>query len=629
MITIEEHKNSKTGQLILGYVPVLYPDEILYSFLGRVALVNALGSPRSYLKDFFGETSSVSVPDLPSSLNTLQARLGEFSPYASSEDILDRGLYPYHRPFLLPSIDESARRSLLFGNGTGVKTLIGRVANRFGADTPLRFCSLCRVEDFEKYKVRYWHRVHQLPGVRSCCVHGIDLVEYVKQSTSTFRQEFNFVPEASPGDPPTVLSDSTQNWFAAHSAKYIGMNLPSLDVSKRQSVYEDALLQKGFMKKTNRFDYVSLATAIRKHYYEFDGFIHRERLLETQKTPLAWLITLFDRPEKSVHPICHLLLIGFLFDGIDDFIQRYNRGNASRSESLEPVVVEGTISVNDFNIDEESVLRNSNISCTAAANILHLSTTTVSMRRRRLGIAIARRGKSLTSDVLGRVDDALRSGLGIKEIAAKHHISTASVRRRRALLPPVVKEFSADELSRLRDERRSRWRNAVMSSAKSGVKSVRTSNSALYAALYRHDKEWLLKFNKGFYLEVVPSERVDWKKRDAELCESLKVHVSHLRNDPDRPQLTRAHLLRDLNPTMINFNLHKMPKLQAALESSIEVDEAYEIFRVERAIAYLRDRNLPFRMWRVQKIAGFRKLNEAAREYAQRRIIEETAIDLA
>ena len=300
-----------TKRLLIPYVPALLPDELLYSWLGRLVAYNALGDPRAYLELLFGTKNVIPGIDLPTLLEALHRRLGCFSPCNSADDLIDATtVYPYHRPFLTVERHHAVRQILLFGGGKGLKTLLGRVANRFGANPPLRFCGACIEDDVARFGAPCWHMSHQLPGVTCCSAHGFDLIVFVSPNIFTDKQRICLPPAATDFCFPPVHSGQSQIRFAEISAALLRAQLPVLEPSLRTAVYRGAATALGFRTRGNRIDYDALATAVRGHYSDFAGFVHRDRLLSSQAHPLAWLRALIDRPLRSAHPICHLLLIG-------------------------------------------------------------------------------------------------------------------------------------------------------------------------------------------------------------------------------------------------------------------------------------------------------------------------------
>ena len=63
-----------------------------------------------------------------------------------------------------------------------------------------------------------------------------------------------------------------------------------------------------------------------------------------------------------------------------------------------------------------------------------------------------------------------------------------------------------------RAENREKWVDLVQNH---GIKPARHLQAALYAWLYRNDKDWLLQTNQNFHQKFIPQEnKIDWQKRD-------------------------------------------------------------------------------------------------------------------
>ncbi|WP_336511217.1 TniQ family protein, partial [Vibrio anguillarum] len=45
------------------------------------------------------------------------------------------------------------------------------------AQLTLKMCPVCVQEDIRQFGVAYWHRVHQIPAIESCCEHQQQLVD--------------------------------------------------------------------------------------------------------------------------------------------------------------------------------------------------------------------------------------------------------------------------------------------------------------------------------------------------------------------------------------------------------------------------------------------------------------------
>ncbi|MBR8174058.1 hypothetical protein KDX27_40975 [Burkholderia cenocepacia] len=117
-----------------------------------------------------------------------------------------------------------------------------------------------------------------------------------------------------PGPPPVAMTLR----FARLSAALLSANLEAIDTAIRTATYRAALAEAGFMKG-RWLDYNALSSAIGLHYDGFEGFAYANKLRATTANELRWLRALIERPQCFVHPIYHLLLIGYLFGGIDRF----------------------------------------------------------------------------------------------------------------------------------------------------------------------------------------------------------------------------------------------------------------------------------------------------------------------
>jgi len=302
----------------LAFVPPVLPDELLYSWLGRLVALNALSSPRAYLLQLFETKDIVPGVDLPTRLSSLQRILGESSPFDHADQMIEVAtLFPYHRSFLILKRAAAARDILLNGDGKGLKTLIGRVANRFGASPSLRFCPACIERDISTHGTSYWHRSHHLPGVACCAEHALNLVFHSSPSISADKQRLVLTPGVCfaahvPADPPQVR-------FAEMSRELLHAGLPPTDPGDLQAAYVAAIRRSGWVCGGGRLDHGALIRAIRSYFNDFESLVHRERLLAPCGQPLAWLRTLWQRPQRASHPICHLLLIDFLFGSLKQF----------------------------------------------------------------------------------------------------------------------------------------------------------------------------------------------------------------------------------------------------------------------------------------------------------------------
>lgn len=603
-----------SSPLTLCYIPALLPDEQLYSYLARIGLHNGLAKTRYYPR-FFGTKGALPILDLPTKLTLLQNRLGPVSPFESTSDLIERAtIYPYHRPFLSPERHELVQRIIEKGNGNGLKAVLGRLANRFGANPALRYCPDCMAFDTACYGSPYWHRAHQLPGVSSCFEHGRDL-RILSLPHEINHKTTLFLPPAVESDVPRRESERSQVDFARLSAQILWSALPPIPSSIRAEIYREAVASRGFEAR-RKINYVSLSSAIRLHYDNFSGFLHQERLLATAKTPLSWVRSLIDRPERASHPICHITFIGFTFRDLDTYIA-----------ALAHQVDTATDARHASEAGDESHLKQTQYaltdvgrSCRALAKDLRLSVTTIALLRRQAGIPISERRKTLTPNKIEQIVDGIRQGLSPMEIAERSNVSLSTVYRQRQIHKHEVDRASARLLEQERRTNRSDWMKAIASTNAAALKSIRASAPATYAWLYRNDRTWLMNTCVQLHRKRPSRATADWPKRDMQMCEKLGTYVASVRASACRPRISRSLMTNYLGDATIRANRHLLPELSRMLDCLEEPPLSYQLYRIDRALEILAEKGYPNRLWCVRKLAGMRKWTATHYVYARWRL---------
>lgn len=608
--------------LLLPFVPELLPDELLYSWLARAIQLNALHPYKRTAQTLFGDVSM--VVDLPSRLIHLCHVLGSDTSRWNPEAIMERAtLYPYHRPFLSELVHEKVHGLMLEGPAMGLKTVMGRVANGFGADPPLRHCPVCLAEDVERFGTPYWHREHQLPGVLCCLVHQAGLIKREGPDPSARKRDF-FLPLTQSAK-ATSSPNRHQIRFAELSGDLLRRSVPATASQARARAYREGIRTIGYSDSKGRIDYVGLSRAICQRFGDFQGFMHRSRLLSSSGEELAWVRPLITRPARSLHPICHLVLIDVLFQSVSGFIDAYGAQDgavegAVRSRSMSKP---RSVPYDELKLEYDALLLDVTRSCRSVAKAMNVSVDTVVSRRRVLGIDISDRRKTITPDRVLAIAGDLANGDRLDDIAAHHGVSMSTVSRIRASYPAASRLDPAGLKQRL-EARRDEWRAALALCPGQGVTATRRRAPSAYAWLHRNDRVWLKQACQGQCAPVVRVSRIDWTARDEWLAARLTAYAHQAMAHPDRRRISRASLLRQVGPDMVSTNLYRLPEVAAALEQWTESSEQFCRFRIERAILRLLAQGTPLDMWRLQRAAGVRQWSTTWQEYAARVIHAKT-----
>jgi len=304
----------------ISFVTRHHPDELFYSFIGHIQLYNAIPNAKTALKLLLGSKCVIPSIDLPTHLDYFQQNLGMFSPFKDVHELIEHAtLYPYFKAFQSPVRNELIESKLGDTDGNGLKTTVGIVANRFGASAILKSCPECLIKDIAIYGTPYWHRAHHLPGVDICVAHHKTLISFEVQSRLDNRHAL-LTPKSYTSatiNTPSISHQAIK--FAQLSLDLLNSKIQNHEPEARRQTYLEGLRKKHLTKGFQQIRWELLANEICSYYDSFNWLSHQKRLLATEKNPMRWLQDLIQRPERASHPICHLLLIGYLFETLDNF----------------------------------------------------------------------------------------------------------------------------------------------------------------------------------------------------------------------------------------------------------------------------------------------------------------------
>jgi transposase len=591
------------------YVPKYVEGELLFSWVSRLHFLNARGTCRETLAELFGSRTGIPSADMPCRLNTFVDRTALWGPFGSPEAVaVSATLFPYYGLFLTPERYQKALEAMKGERADGLKLAMGIVANGFGASTMLRSCGACDKNCMERNGCVVLYRMHQLPGMLVCPIHGEPLRQHLLQSRQSHRQQL-FVPGREPFDQPNFFERQHLQRIAALSSEALITAAIGLTAATRSQTYMRGLATHGFLLN-GRVDWSALANAVRCEYGDFIGLPFRNRLLSSERFPVRWLYDLCRRPARSQHPLCHLLLIGLLFGSVRNFVS-----TAVRPTDPEQLICDRR--QQDFNHGRaktdaiRALLTNRTLTCRKVAFEVGVSTTTVVLWRRELGIPINERRKSITDLKLEEARQLLADGKSCTTAAAITGLSLSSVNR-------ILRTFAGLRGARKSERNttdllrnRTQWLNAQASNPAAGVKALRIVVGAAYTWLYRHDRDWL-RANTAAKLHNIAQRRdsrVDWPQRDRTLANAVTAEVARIHFSKTNVRISATRLLRATGmDASSRRNMERLPMLKLAIAKHAEDDEAF--YKRRRALAQaelVKKGYAEPAEWRIQHVSGIRK----------------------
>lgn len=181
---------------------------------------------------------------------------------------------------------------------------------------------------------------------------------------------------------------------------------------------------------------------------------------------------------------------------------------------------------------------------------------------------------------------------------------------------------STTNLNDASQEKRDLWKKYLK---KFGVKRGRSrGGGGLYAWLYKHDRDWLLWVNGRYKKHFdVKNNRVDWGKRDLHVVNELIVIKQSFPQRSEAPRASKNWYLSQISKTStIAKNMDRLPLVRLFLATNAEDIGTYQIRRILRVIASLKDSRAVVKRWKLLRLAGLseERLTEKAALFLKKAI---------
>ena len=301
---------------MIGFLPQPYLDELLYSICARYSGWLQYPSRKSIIQELFGSAKASAIIDLPSRLDNFVAALPLGHCYTVERLIDEHTLLPFYSPFLPSERVSHLRQDMEGDNGLLAQMRSGITGSCIHLPKWLRFCPLCAEEDEKQFGGRYWHRLHQVPGVEVCPFHDVFL-ENSKARVQAKRSRYELISanQAIEKTSPRLLNsaDPYHNVLLriAQDAAWLLRQrklVPGLESIRARYLW--LLTDRNLASREGKVRVTALLEAF-KRYYPYD-LLERLQCVPNEQDKNNWLFRLVRSPKQARHPLYHLLLIQFL-----------------------------------------------------------------------------------------------------------------------------------------------------------------------------------------------------------------------------------------------------------------------------------------------------------------------------
>ncbi|NPU94913.1 MAG: hypothetical protein HPY82_23660 [Gammaproteobacteria bacterium] len=458
------------------FFPIALPDETIFSILNRFHQRSGLLCVSSTTNLLFGKEKF----KFSSELLTAIPQLSLTSNIPSSQLICQHSSAPFYSKFFNSSSYNHFEKCLQLEKGEIAVSIISLISNRTAAESNLKCCPACVLDDKATFGVSYWHCEHQLPGMSCCIKHCLVLNETPKTKYRLSSPPKNGVSI------PAIKQSGTYRYSSLALSCY-QYEEGFLDRKRLYKTYFDGLGEKSMLTVKKRLRLNKLNESIFHHWHDIIDHKSFNRF-----NPLDNLSgfpeSLFYKPNANHHPIKHLLLIGYLFGNWHEFISQFNSTSRKISNTI----------LSNPNLDENanrkqhaSMLLHAGKSIRDVSVDCKLSLSTLNALAEREGIKKPGKHRSISGDKKRLVWRKLMIGKSTKSIAIEFNIAQSSVQYLLAAHPYLYALREKIRLYQCIQEYRKTIQRKINANPNFGRSDLQKAEPAAFTWLRRHDKEWL------------------------------------------------------------------------------------------------------------------------------------------
>lgn len=159
---------------MIVYLPEIYPDELVYSWLARYYIKTGYVRYAFVAEELFQKKTV--RPDIEFVNQYTTPALQAITEKIPMQRIIEQHtMFPYYGRFLQKERRNQAYTEMIQTKGN-YHNLLSMPKRKGNTDRYLRYCPVCAENDRKQYGEAYWHRIHQLQGVNICPIHKCYLI---------------------------------------------------------------------------------------------------------------------------------------------------------------------------------------------------------------------------------------------------------------------------------------------------------------------------------------------------------------------------------------------------------------------------------------------------------------------
>lgn len=196
-----------------GFVPSIYPDELVYSWFCRYYVHSGYTASKTALEDLLYNRHCNPSKEFIGHLNPKMEQVIK-NMYQIDELVLEHTMFPQYARFIGLSKKKDALYKL--GHSYCDAHQLFSILPRSEEDKYLKYCPVCASEDREQYGAAYWHRKHQIRNMDLCTKHRCKLINSKIIATSSQTFTLNPAETAIEEEEAVYIENSLKLEFASY-----------------------------------------------------------------------------------------------------------------------------------------------------------------------------------------------------------------------------------------------------------------------------------------------------------------------------------------------------------------------------------------------------------------------------
>jgi hypothetical protein len=515
-------------------------------------------------------------------------------------------IFPYIKPFMTKT-----RSDLVFGtmvNGDTRDKSAYRMCGLPRSDSPkwqyLRFCEDCWKDDIHLYGEPYWHRMHLLPGILVCPVHGTPI-----RNSAVFQKDIDHKFHAASIDliataePPAKFdADITEKLFAAaQDSAWIMHNSDDIGYSDRMiSIYDKLLRSKGYRclsgQKTKN-------TKLYSDICDFYGINFLQTIGAYSEGFIPWTQQIMHKRNSLLYPMYYILLMRFLAGSAEQFymVQHeenhpYGRGPWPCRNPVCPYYLQDVIE--KLPLRHNGSRHHATFICPKCGFTYSRCTPIPKSEQYSGKINVVDHGHLWTSTIKDLFADEIPISRIMKTMQCEFRtvislgVEYGYFSENRMPTERVSTQKSEPKSHKKKVYSRSycrkQWNAAI-------AKAPHASRSELIRD-YPMIHEWLRKNDLNWYEANSPESHqfiTEWSKRDEKILEKARTAVAYLLNLPSRPIWVNRRSIEKyggIGNLYRNLGEGRLPKTKKYLDQVLETGDDWRKRKIRWAVSYLHEK---------------------------------------